>query len=165
MTGNVASAKTAADIMSRGVVSMEATDSIQDAMQIMTEHHVSGVPVVDEQNRCIGVISTSDIVSFIEADQEALEGQIPRTENWFNPESQKWEESMFSHEMLGEYDLVPVADAMTNDPLTVHPDMLVVEVARTMMEHGIHRVLVVNDARQLQGVISALDFVQLVAEG
>ena len=165
MTSNVASAKTAADIMSQGVVSMEATDSIQDAMQIMTEHHVSGVPVVDDKNRCIGVISTSDIVSFVEADQDALEGQIPHTENWFNPETQKWEESMFSHDMLGEYDLVPVADAMTNDPLTVHPQMPVVDVARTMMEHGIHRVFVVNDDRRLQGVISGFDFVQLVAEG
>lgn len=165
MTSNVASVRTAADIMSRGIVSIEPTDSIQDAMQIMTEHHVSGVPVVDENNRCIGVISTSDIVSFVEADQEALEGQIPRTENWFNPETQKWEESMFSPEMLGEYDLVPVTDAMTNDPLTVHPKMLVVDVARTMIEHGIHRVFVVNDARRLQGVISGFDFVQLVAEG
>lgn len=165
MTSKVASAKTAADIMSRGVVSVEATESIQDAMRIMTEHHVSGVPVVDETNRCIGVISTSDVVSFVEADQEALEGDIPRTENWFNPETQKWEESMFSHEMLGEYDLVPVADAMTSDPLTVHPEMPVVDVARAMMEHGIHRVFVVNDAKRLHGVISALDFVQLVAEG
>lgn len=164
MTSNVASEKTAADIMSRGVVSVEATESIQDAMRIMTEHHVSGVPVVDETNRCIGVISTSDIVSYVEADQEALEGQIPRTENWFNPETQKWEESTFSAEMLGEYDLVPVDEVMTSDPLTVHPELPVVHVAQSMMEHGIHRVFVVNDDKRINGVISALDFVQLVAE-
>lgn len=164
MSSKTATAKSASDVMSRGIVSVEANDSIQDAMQIMTEHHVSGVPVVDEQNRCIGVISTSDVVSFIEADQEAMEGEIARTENWFNPETQKWEESVFSPEMLGEYDQVPVSDAMTRDPLTVAPHMPVTRVAQTMVERGIHRVFVVDDGQHLQGVISALDFVQLVAE-
>lgn len=164
MASETATAKSAQDLMSKGIVSVEANESIQAAMQIMTEHHVSGVPVVDQQNRCIGVVSTSDIVSFIEADQEASEGQIVRTENWFNPETQKWEESIFSPEMLGEYDLVPVSDAMTRDPLTVGPAMSAVDVARTMMEHGIHRVFVVDDSQSLLGVISALDFVQLVAE-
>lgn len=164
MSSKTATARSASDVMSRGIVSVEANDSIQEAMQIMTEHHVSGIPVVDEQNHCIGVISTSDVVSFIEADQEAMEGEIARTENWFNPETQKWEESIFSHEMLGEYDLVPVSDAMTRDPLTVGPAMPVTSVAQTMVEHGIHRVFVVDDNQHLQGVISALDFVQLVAE-
>lgn len=165
MTSKLATSKSASDMMSKGIVSVEQNDSIQAAMQIMTEHHVSGVPVVDERNRCMGVISTSDIVSFIEDDQEAMEGQIVRTENWFNPETQKWEESIFSPEMLGEYGLIPVSDAMTRDPLTVGAAMPVVDVARTMMDHGIHRVFVVDDSQCLQGVISALDFVQLVAEG
>lgn len=164
MGSKLATAIMASDVMSKGIVSVEPNDSIQSAMQVMTEHHVSGVPVVDERNRCIGVISTSDIVSFIEADQEAMEGEIVRTENWFNPETQKWEESMFSPEMLGEYDLVPVSDAMTRDPLTVGPAMPVVNVAQTMLEHGIHRVFVVDDEQCLQGVISAFDFVQLVAK-
>ncbi len=164
MSSKTATARSASDVMSRGIVSVEVNDSIQEAMQIMAEHHVSGVPVVDEQNRCIGVISTSDVVSFIEADQEAMEGEIARTENWFNPETQKWEESIFSPEMLGDYDLVPVSDAMTRDPLTVGPDMPVARVAQTMMEHGIHRVFVVDEGQHLKGVISALDFVQLVAE-
>lgn len=165
MASKQATVKSASDLMSKGIVSVEPNDSIQAAMQIMTEHHVSGVPVVDERNRCIGVVSTSDIVSFIEEDQEAMEGQIVRTENWFNPETQKWEESIFSPEMLGEYDSVPVSDAMTRDPLTVGPAMPVVDVAQVMVEHGIHRVFVVDDDQCLQGVISALDFVQLVAEG
>lgn len=165
MSSKRVTAQSASDLMSKEIVSVEANDSIQEAMQIMTEHHVSGVPVVDERNHCIGVISTSDVVSFIEADQEAMEGEIARTENWFNPETQKWEESIFSHEMLGEYDLVPVSDAMTRDPLTVGPAMPGVTVAQTMLEHGIHRIFVVDDDQRLQGVISAFDFVQLVAEG
>ena len=165
MATNLTSPQTAASIMSRGIVSVDETDSLQDAMQIMTEHHVSGVPVIDESRRCIGVISTSDIVSFVEADQEAMEGTIHRTENWFNPETQKWEESMFSPEMLGEYDLVRVSEAMTSNPLTVTPETPVATVARTMVDQGIHRVFVVDAEQRLQGVISAFDFVEYVAEG
>ncbi len=165
MATQVTSPQTAASIMSRGIVSVDESNSLQDAMQIMTEHHVSGVPVIDEGRRCIGVISTSDIVSFVEADQEALEGTIQRTENWFNPETQKWEESIFSHDMLGEYDLVRVSEAMTSNPLTVTPETPVTVVARRMVDHGIHRVFVVDAQQRLQGVISAFDFVEFVAEG
>lgn len=157
--------KTAADVMSNHVVSIAEKDSIQDAMRIMTEHHISGVPVVDSQDRCIGVISTSDIVSLVEEDEEFLEGQIPKTDNWFNPESQKWEETPFSPGMLGEFDLVNVSEAMTGDPRTVTLETKIVEVARTIMEHDIHRIFVVDGDQRLQGVISAIDFVQLVAEG
>lgn len=156
--------RTAAAVMSPGVVSVEEDDSIQDAMRKITEHHVSGVPVVDRENRCIGVISTSDIVAFIEADQEFLEGQIPRSDNWFNPETQKWEELQFSPELLGEYDLVKVSEAMTSDPVTVTPATPIDAVARILIEHSIHRILVVDDEQRLQGVISAMDFVQLIAD-
>ncbi len=149
--------------MNRNVVTLDARASLHDAMQIMTEHHVSGVPVVDQQDQCIGVISTSDVVSFIEADLEALESEIVRTENWFNPETQKWEESVFSSELLGEYDAVPVSDVMTSNPLTALPTQSIANVARLMKSRGIHRVFVVDEEKRLQGVISAFDFVQLVA--
>lgn len=163
MTSLQTAATTAADVMNRDVVTLEARASLHDAMQIMTEHHVSGVPVVDQQDQCIGVISTSDVVSFIEADLEALESEIVRTENWFNPETQKWEESVFSSELLGEYDAVPVSDVMTSNPLTVLPTQPIANVARLMTSRGIHRVFVVDEEKRLQGVISAFDFVQLVA--
>ncbi|NQV24410.1 MAG: CBS domain-containing protein [Rhodopirellula sp.] len=164
MTSFQTSPSTAANVMKRDVVTLDPRESLQDAMRIMTENHVSGVPVVDRENRCVGVISTSDIVSFVEADLEALEGEIVRTENWFNPETQQWEESVFSPEMLGDYVSVPVSDAMTSDPITVIPTMPIAEVAQLMTARGIHRVFVVDTEKRLQGVISAFDFVQLVAE-
>ena len=163
MTSLQTATTTAADVMNRDVVTLGARASLHDAMQVMTEHNVSGVPVVDQQDQCIGVISTSDVVSFIEADLEALESEIVRTENWFNPETQKWEESVFSSELLGEYDAVPVSDVMTSNPLTVLPTQSIANVARLMTSRGIHRVFVVNEEKRLQGVISAFYFVQLVA--
>ena len=163
MTSLQTATTTAADVMNRDVVTLGARASLHDAMQVMTEHHVSGVPVVDQQDQCIGVISTSDVVSFIEADLEALESEIVRTENWFNPETQKLEESVFSSELLGEYDAVPVSDVMTSNPLTVLPTQSIANVARLMTSRGINRVFVVNEEKRLQGVISAFDFVQLVA--
>ena len=158
-----ATAKTAADLMSREVVTLGERDSLQEAMKIMTEQHVSGVPVTDPAGHCLGVISTSDIVAFIEADQEELEGTSPPAGAWFNPETQKWEESMFSPDLLGEYDAVPVTDAMTSDPLTVAPSTPVGEVARLMVDSEVHRVFVVDEQQRLEGVISAFDFVELVA--
>lgn len=159
-----ASAKTAAELMSRDVVTLDDRDSLQEAMKIMTEQHVSGVPVTDAAGHCLGVISTSDIVAFIEADQEELEGTSPPSGAWFNPETQKWEESMFSPDLLGEYDAVPVTDAMTSDPLAVKPTTAVNEVARLMVDNEVHRVFVVDGQQRLEGVISAFDFVEMIAD-
>ena len=163
MTGGV-KVQTAADLMNADVVVIGPNDSLQEAMQVMTENHVSGLPVVDQRNHCVGVITASDIVAFVESDQEELESDGPRSENWFNPETQKWEQWTFSHEMLGEYDEVPVSEAMTIDPLTVGPDATVRDVARLMTTSEIHRVFVVDSDGRLVGVISSFDFVRLLAE-
>ncbi len=74
---------TASDVMRTNVVTFESTDSLEVALRLMTEHHVSGLPVVDAENRCLGLISASDILNY-EQDHitklgEEPEGTAPTT--------------------------------------------------------------------------------------
>ena len=57
-----------------------------------------------------------------------------------------------------------VEDAMIRDFVAVAPDAAVEKIARTLVDRGIHRVLVVEGGRLL-GIVSSLDLVRLVAEG
>ena len=49
-------------IMTRNVISARAETSVGDVVQLMANHRITGLPVVDEDNRLIGVVSESDII-------------------------------------------------------------------------------------------------------
>jgi CBS domain-containing protein len=55
-------ARTAGELMSEPVVSLRNTASVQDAASLMFKQKVNPVPVVDERDRLVGIVSRSDIV-------------------------------------------------------------------------------------------------------
>ena len=50
------------EIMTRNVITALATTSVTDVVRIMSKHHITGLPVVDDSNHLIGVVSESDII-------------------------------------------------------------------------------------------------------
>ena len=49
------------EIMTKNVISCQAEDSVKSAALLMKEHKIGALPVVDEQNRIVGIITESDI--------------------------------------------------------------------------------------------------------
>ena len=153
----------AEDLMNRDVISIGPRDSIQEAITLMSEHHVSGIPVVDRNNCCVGVLSASDVLSFVESEQEEGASTADSTGQWFNAESMRWESVALSPDVMEEYGSTLVEDVMTTSVISVLPETPAAEVATEMDENSVHRVLVVDQQRKLHGVISAFDFVRLAA--
>src|SRR5581483_9176804 len=56
----IASAITAADLMTRNVITVKENTPASDVVQLLLSKSISGVPVVDEQDRCVGVFSLTD---------------------------------------------------------------------------------------------------------
>ena len=48
--------------MTRNVITARAETPVADVIQLMSRHRITGLPVVDDQNRLVGVISESDII-------------------------------------------------------------------------------------------------------
>ena len=151
----------ASDLMQREVVSIGPEATIKDAVGLMTEFHVSGLPVVDRQ-RCVGVISMSDILSFVNDGSESESDDSAR--HWLNPETEQWEEFFDFPLHPDQFEDSLVEEAMTSELVSVHRDCSAREVARVMQENEIHRVVVLDDDRHLCGVISAFDFVRAIAQ-
>ncbi len=66
------------DVMTPSVVTVSSHETMSEAAALMVEHHVSGMPVVDEAGHCVGVLSATDFVrhkSQIKEDVAALAGQ------------------------------------------------------------------------------------------
>lgn len=152
----------ASDYMQRDVVTVSPEDTFREALALMTDNHVTGLPVMDANGRCIGVITASDILTY-EQDRagEPAEGD---TAEFYDPETQQWESVPLSAFGLEEFGEVRVSDVMTRDLVWVHRGTPLQDVARRMMEDRVHRVLVMDEDARLYGILSAYDFVRVAAE-
>jgi len=67
---------TVGDVMSRGVVTVQPNAEIYEAAKIMAVQEVKRLPVVDADNRLLGVISRADIVSIFTRPDDVIEDEI-----------------------------------------------------------------------------------------
>ena len=124
-----------AELMRRNVKTISPDATVGELVVELADAHVSGLPVVDDRGRMIGVVSKTDVVAAeAEADDEG-------------PWSLK--------QML-------VRDLMTPRPLTIGPEADVADAAQQMMYAGVHRLFVVADD-ELVGVVSTSDVSRALA--
>lgn len=152
----------ASDFMQRDVVTVSPNSTLREALSLMTENHVTGLPVMDRFEHCIGLITSSDILNYEqENDGESDEGRMAEI---YDAESEQWETRSLSAFHLEKFGDVPVSEVMTRDLIWVHRETPLKEVARRMVDGHVHRVLVMDVASRLYGILSAYDFVRMAAE-
>jgi CBS domain-containing protein len=61
----------ARDIMTRKVITIRPEASAQEAAQLLYTHRISGLPVVDDHAKIIGIVTEADIISKV--DREGLQ--------------------------------------------------------------------------------------------
>ncbi|HXJ30898.1 MAG TPA: CBS domain-containing protein [Gemmatimonadales bacterium] len=126
-----------ADIMQTNLETISTEDSVEAAVEVLADKHISGLPVVSKRGQLIGVLSTTDVLQLLaeapdpERRGEVLEGTLVR-------------------------------DIMTAKPITVGPDEDIHEAARQMLYGEIHRLFVEFDG-SLVGVLTQSDIVGAVA--
>lgn len=134
------------DIMTRDVVSAASDLTIREAMELLSERHVSGAPVVDG-GKVVGVFSASDLLAFL-AD---LSDTTP---------------SLTFRRRKGRttpLEDVTVDEVMTRKVQALPPDCSVDEAAALMIKKQIHRVLVM-EGDALLGIVSMFDVARAVAQ-
>jgi len=152
----------ASHVMQTDLVTIHTSDSLREAMELMVENHVSGLPVVDGCGHCIGVVTVTDILG-LEYEQAESATVAEQVGSYFDPDQQRWENMRF----VGGTDELPdltVQEVMSADVIAVTPEASLREIAGIMVDRRVHRVLVLDAKRQLHGLVAALDIVQIVAE-
>jgi CBS-domain-containing membrane protein len=144
---------TAADVMSREVIAVPKHLSLRAAARMLVGSHISGAPVVDHTGRCVGVLSTTDFVTW------AGEGESKsRQRGDASPGACEWEiiTTMAPVEEL-------VRDWMTPDPVIAPPTASLSELARTMIDAHLHRVIITEEDGRPIGIVSSTDVLAAVA--
>lgn len=154
----------AADVMQRDVITAHDDDTLQEAMQLMTENHVTGLPVMNSKSKCVGVVTASDILGYEQEHAEFTSEANADVARHFNPDKHQWESVRVTSFALEEFAEVCVTEVMSRELIFVHKNTPLSEVAKKMCDQRIHRMLVLDDDYRLFGIISAFDFVKLFAD-
>lgn len=156
----------ARDIMQTDVLTLRADDSVESAITLLDEYHVSGAPVVDAVGRPLGVLTASDIArrEHVQEGRLAVEGAGELLDLGDEAEESNLERQIsnlddYSSENIGR---VCIRDWMTPNFVSVAPDTNLLEICRRMLDESIHRIFVV-EGRELRGVVSTYDLVRLLA--
>ena len=153
----------AAEVMQRDMVTVGPRNTLSDALSLMTENHITGLPVVDERDKCIGLICASDILNYEDDHTEEAAEANSDLARHYDPDKQQWETVRVTSFALEEFGEVRVQEIMTPDLISVKADTPLPEVAQRMVDAGVHRMLVLDDKYRLYGIVSAFDFVKLLA--
>lgn len=139
----------ARDVMTPRVVSVAPNETILDAGELMLRHHVSGLPVVDENGHLIGIVTERDFLRPIGPQKDS------RRPRWF--------EVIAARPVISESAELRctrrVAEVMTPGPVTVDDNAPIAEVVRMMETHRIKRLPVMRENRMV-GIISRENLMQ-----
>ncbi|MFD6325866.1 CBS domain-containing protein [Streptomyces sp. NPDC058442] len=131
------------DVMSDAVVRIQGGTPFKEIAHLLLEYDITAVPVVDAEDRPVGVVSEADLLHKMWGRQEGDAGE-PGVES--RPEK-AW--------------ATDAAGLMTSPALCAAEDWSVVDAARVMARHGIKRLLVVDGAGRLRGVVSRSDLLRV----
>jgi CBS domain-containing protein len=144
-------ALTVRDIMDPNPASVTVADSVETVLHIMRDHDLTGVPVVNEGGRCVGIITEQDLVLSDENEDFHLPhyfqlfGGVVFLERW----------SHFEERARRAF-AATAEDMMTEDPVTIEPDATVREAAHVIAGKKHNRLPVIEHGR-LVGVVTRVD--------
>ncbi len=161
---------TAADLMSPEVLTVPEDMTVRELAGFLIDHEITGAPVVDAEGRLTGVVSVVDIADMAagaeEEDEGAEAGEEGERIGFFArafrdvlSAGERKELDVFS----GDDGEVRVGEIMNPDVYSVPEDATVSEVASTLLDHHVHRVVVIEAGRVL-GIITTSDLLGLLVD-
>ncbi|MGK7893004.1 MAG: CBS domain-containing protein [Xenococcus sp. (in: cyanobacteria)] len=148
--------KTVADIMTTDPIMVNPNTPLQEAISILADKKISGLPVVDATGKLVGVISESDLMwqeSGVETPPYIM--FLDSVIYLKNPARYNKE----IHKALGQ----TVAEVMSDRPITVQAHESVPKAARIMHDKKVRRLPVVDDDSKVIGIVTQGDVIKMMA--
>jgi CBS domain-containing membrane protein len=133
----------AADVMSREVISIAPDTAASAAWELLKRHGIKALPVIDASREVIGIVTRTDLADSYRP--AGFSGRMERFANkWFAPRDQLD---------------IPVSSLMTTHVRTVPTDTPIVKLVTMFADMGHHHIPVVDSHRQLAGIITQADLI------
>ncbi|MFW6097243.1 MAG: DUF190 domain-containing protein [Chloroflexota bacterium] len=128
--------KSAADIMTRPVVTVQSSDTVRQAMDIMVQRHLKRLPVVDEQQQLSGWISRVDVMRTLDYHHQPEEPASQRGKGY------------------------SVSDLMYREVPTIAPHASLEEIVQVLERGRYRRAVVVDETEHVVGIITDGDLLR-----
>jgi len=142
----------ASDVMTRNILSVRPDAVIAEAIRLMLDNRISGLPVIDEGGQLVGILTEGDL---LRRGETATERHRPRWLEILMGPGRLAEEYVRTHGRR-------IAEVMTRDPVSVTPDTPLKEIVELMERHRIKRVPVLDGDAPV-GILSCADLLRGLA--
>jgi len=150
--------KTVAEVMSHDPIVVQPETPLTEAIKILAEKHISGLPVVDQAGSLVGIISETDLMwqetgvtppAYIMILDSMIYLQNPAT----------YERDL--HKALGQ----TVGEVMSSKPVTVTAETPLKAAAKLMHDRKVHRLPVLSHQGKVMGILTRGDIIRAMAAG
>ena len=147
------------DTMEKLVIMFHVDDKITDIAQILRENKISGAPIVDKDNKVIGIVSEGDIMRLLEVHSPRINLILPSPLDWIElPIRMKYEFDEIAEDM-NRAASVHISEIMTKKVITTKEDDDISDAAQLMDTHSVNRLPVVDDEGKLIGIVTRGDII------
>jgi len=138
------------DVMTDDVKTVTSSAPVGKVFEIMQQHHISAMPVIDD-GRCVGIVTATDLVRLIRDTNAALRSGYPHYEDCL------WAVDL-AHRML---DQQPVREIMNVGVDAVAPETPICEAADQLSSCSKHHLIVERDGKVI-GFLSSWDIARAI---
>lgn len=137
------------DVMVREVKSLSPEVDVSEALDLLLKMQISGLPVIDENNKLVGMFTEKEVLSKI------LPSYIERVGAFTYKEDPKT-----IKQKITQLGTLKVKDLMRREVVTVDEDCALYEAAHLMLTKKARRIPVLNKAKEVVGIIARVDIVK-----
>lgn len=141
------------EVMTKKVISLKPEDNAKDALDLLFNMKISGLPVIDEKSKLCGMFTEKEVLAKILPSYIEAVGEYVYQDN---PKAVKQKILEMAH--------LRVKDVMRRDVITVNEDAPLCEVAHLMFVQKARRLMVLNKAKEVVGIIARGDVVKALFE-
>jgi CBS domain-containing protein len=147
------------EVMQKKVVTVKRSTTLRELIEILRKFNFHALPVVEEDNRVIGIVALEDILKIFQPYPSNVLNMLERI-----PFLEEYEErSLLEEDIPSEMGvLCVVEDMMNTNIVTISEEATTLEARRLMKLHRLKRLPVVDKERHLVGIISLFDIIMAV---
>lgn len=140
---------TVRDVMTTSVLAVHPETTLKEVARLLVEHRISGLPVVDDAGRVVGLVSEADLLVKEQDPGAYAPGPLDRI----------FGESEDLRLLRSKVEARTAGDAMTAPAITIEASRSLHQAAGIMIERRVNRLPVLEDGR-LVGIVTRADLVR-----
>jgi len=145
------------DIMTEKVITIYSDNNIITVVKLLLKNKIHGIPVIDEKNNVVGIVSEKDLFT-----KEPASDYLPMWSGLLGIARYRNEISADQEVKMVRLIQVSAADIMTADPVTIKANADIKDLLKIFRETKYKTIPVLDDKDKLTGIVSVVDVIRKV---